>query len=260
MSAIPATTPAEHPLSLGGQRVAITGASGGIGAACATACARAGAEHLGLIARAEPRLRAIASHVKDAGAAASVHGCDVTDTPALISEIDSLAPLDLLVNCAGANQPEPLFDVSPETFERLWRLNVQAAYFASQAAARAMREHHRPGVIVNISSQMGHVGAPLRSVYCTTKHAVEGMTKAIAVELAEWGIRVIAVAPTFIRTPMTAAQLDDPAIGPGLLTQIPLGQFGEPEDVAAAVVFLASRHARMITGESLKVDGGWTAK
>jgi NAD(P)-dependent dehydrogenase (short-subunit alcohol dehydrogenase family) len=251
MSAVPAATPAGAPRSLSGKRVAITGASGGIGAACATACASAGAAHVALIARTEPRLRTVASRVRQAGAGASIHALDVTDTP---------APLDVLINSAGANQPEPLLDVSPDTFERLWRLNVQATYFGCQAAARSMREHRRPGVIVNVSSQMGHVGAPLRSVYCTTKHAVEGMTRAIAVELAQWGIRVVAIAPTFIRTAMTTRQLDDPQIGPALLAQIPLGQFGEPEDVADAAVFLASPSARMVTGESLKVDGGWTAK
>lgn len=260
MSAVPATTPAEAPMALAGKRVAITGASGGIGAACATACASAGAEHVALIARTEPHLQTIAGQVRQAGARVSIHAFDVTDTTALIATLDALGPLDVLINCAGANQPEPLLDVSPDTFERLWRLNVQATYFGCQAVARSMLEHRRPGVIVNVSSQMGHVGAPHRSVYCATKFAVEGLTKAIAVELAQWGIRVVSIAPTFIHTAMTAGQLDDPAVRPALLAQIPLGQFGEPEDVANAAVFLASQKARMVTGESLKVDGGWTAR
>jgi NAD(P)-dependent dehydrogenase (short-subunit alcohol dehydrogenase family) len=166
----------------------------------------------------------------------------------------------VLINCAGANHPEPLLDVEPARFEWLWRLNVQAPYFASQAAVRGMLAANHPGVIVNITSQMGHVGAPLRTVYCTTKHALEGMTKAMATELAPSQIRVVAVAPTFTRTEMTEAQLSDPTLGARLLAEIPIGRFGEPEDTADAVVFLASAQARMITGESLKVDGGWTAK
>ena len=252
---MPLATPA-----LAGKRVAITGASGGIGAACAIACAAAGAESVALIARTEPRLRAVAAGVERAGADASLHACDVTDTPALVATLDALGPLDVLVNCAGANQPEQLLDVQPDTFERLWRLNVQAAFFASQAAARAMVEHRRSGVIVNISSQMGHVGAALRSVYCTTKHAVEGMTKAMAVELAAWDIRVVSIAPTFTRTGMTEQQLRDPGTHRRLLAQIPLGRFGEAEDTAAAVVFVSSPGARMLTGSSLIIDGGWTAK
>jgi NAD(P)-dependent dehydrogenase (short-subunit alcohol dehydrogenase family) len=260
MSAVPATTATGANQSLAGKRVAITGASGGIGAACATACASAGAAHVALIARTEPRLHTVATLVTQAGADTSIHAFDVTNTPVLIATLESLGPLDVLINSAGTNQPEPLLDVSPETFERLWRLNVQATYFGCQAAARSMREHRRPGVIINLSSQMGHVGAPLRSVYCATKFAVEGLTRAIAVELAQWGIRVVAIAPTFIHTAMTAGQLDDPAVGPALLAQIPLGQFGAPQDVADAAVFLASDKARMITGESLKVDGGWTAR
>jgi len=246
--------------ALAGKRVAITGASRGIGAACAVACAAGGAEHVALIARTRRRLWLVARDTERAGANTSLHLCDVTTTNELVSVLDGLAPLDVLVNCAGANQPEPLLDVQPETFERLWRLNVQAAFFASQAAARAMIAHHRPGVIVNISSQMGHVGAPLRTVYCTTKHALEGMTRAMAAELASNGIRVVSVAPTFTHTEMTEAQLEDPELGPRLLAEIPLGCFADPQDTAAAVVFLASEQARMITGESLKVDGGWTAK
>jgi NAD(P)-dependent dehydrogenase (short-subunit alcohol dehydrogenase family) len=254
---------APHPEArpaLASRRVAITGASRGIGAACAAACASAGAEHVALIARARSRLQLVAREVERAGASASLHPCDVTATIELVSVLDGLAPLDVLVNCAGANQPEPLLDVQQDTFERLWRLNVQAAFFASQAVARAMIEHRRPGVIVNVSSQMGHVGAALRTVYCTTKHALEGMTRAMAAELGPSGIRVVSVAPTFTHTEMTEAQLRDPEIGPRLLAEIPLGRFADPEDTAAAVVFLASEQARMITGESLKVDGGWTAK
>jgi NAD(P)-dependent dehydrogenase (short-subunit alcohol dehydrogenase family) len=168
--------------------------------------------------------------------------------------------VDVLVNCAGANQPEPFIDVREETFDRLWTLNVKATFFASQAAARCMIDQGRGGVIVSISSQMGHVGASKRTVYCATKHAVEGLTKALAIELAPHGIRVVSVAPTFVRTAMTASQLDDPEVGRALLSEIPLGRFADPADVAAAVVFAASDGAKFLTGSSVIVDGGWTAK
>jgi NAD(P)-dependent dehydrogenase (short-subunit alcohol dehydrogenase family) len=259
MSSSAVLTPFQRP-TLAGKQVIITGASRGIGAACAVACAHAGARWEALIARSEPRLREVARRVSLAGSHAVVRVCDVTDTVALQRTIGDLGSADVLINCAGANQPEPMLDVAPDTFERLWRLNVQSAFFASQAVARCMMDVNRPGVIVIVSSQMGHVGAPLRTVYCATKHALEGLTKALAVELAPHDIRVVSVAPTFVRTEMTAAQLDDPAIGPALLEQIPLGRFATLEQVAAAVVYAASDAAGALTGTSLVIDGGWTAK
>jgi NAD(P)-dependent dehydrogenase (short-subunit alcohol dehydrogenase family) len=259
MSATAGLTASPAP-ALAGKRVIITGASRGIGAACALACAHAGAEWEALIARSESRLREVADRVGTAGGYALVQVCDVTDTEALQRTIRGLGPVDVLVNCAGGNQPEPALDVAPDTFERLWRLNVQSAFFASQAAVRSMIDRGRPGVIINVSSQMGHVGAPLRTVYCATKHALEGLTKALAVELAPRDIRFVSVAPTFVRTEMTAAQLDDPGIGPALLEQIPLRRFATVEQVASAVVYAASDAAGALTGTSLLIDGGWTAK
>jgi NAD(P)-dependent dehydrogenase (short-subunit alcohol dehydrogenase family) len=168
--------------------------------------------------------------------------------------------VDVLVNCAGTNRPEPFAEVEEKTFDYLWGLNVKAAFFVSQGVARRMLSDGRRGVIVNMSSQMGHVGAAGRTVYCVTKHAVEGLTKALAVELAPHGIRVVSVAPTFVRTAMTAAQLDDPPTRDEYLSQIPLGTFAMPEHVAAAVVFAASEGAALLTGTSVVIDGGWTAK
>jgi NAD(P)-dependent dehydrogenase (short-subunit alcohol dehydrogenase family) len=254
-----AAAPAAPP-ELDGKRVVITGASRGIGAACAIACAKAGAEHVSLIARTRQPLKTVAREIHRVGGRASVHCFDVTDMRELTAGIRATGELDVLVNCAGANQPEPLLDVSAETFERLWRLNVQAVFFASQTVAQKMIIQGRGGVIVNVSSQMGHVGAALRTVYCTTKHAVEGLTKAMAAELGEAGIRVVSVAPTFTETAMTARQLADPRIRARLLGQIPLGRFGNVEDTATAVVFAASDRARMFTGRSLIIDGGWTAQ
>jgi NAD(P)-dependent dehydrogenase (short-subunit alcohol dehydrogenase family) len=251
---------AHQSAPLAGRQIIITGASRGIGAACAVACAHAGARWEALIARSEPRLRQVAQRVNVAGSHALVQVLDITDTVALQRTIENFGSADVLVNCAGVNQPEPMLDVAPDTFERLWRLNVQSTFFASQAAARCMIDRKQPGVIINVSSQMGHVGAPLRSVYCTTKHALEGLTKALAVELAPHDIRVVSIAPTFVRTEMTAAQLDDPTIGGALLEQIPLGRFATVEHVAAAIVYAASDAAGALTGTSLVIDGGWTAK
>lgn len=246
--------------SLAGKTVLVTGASRGIGAACAIACAQAGAARGILIARSPTRMLETARDLSRYGTSVASHDCDITDTRSLQRIIGQLDRLDVLVNCAGANQPEPFTEVHQDTFDRLWQLNVRAAFFAAQAAARLMISTGGGGVIVNMSSQMGHVGAPLRSVYCTTKHAVEGMTKALAVELAPHNIRVVSVAPTFVRTELTASQLDDPVIGGALLDQIPIGRFVTPEEVAAAVVFAASDAAGALTGSSLIIDGGWTAK
>lgn len=240
--------------------IMITGASRGIGAATAIACARAGAASVTLLARSAHDLQVTAHAVEEAGARPTCRVCDVTDITELQRTIEELDGVDVLVNCAGANQPEPFTQVDEETFDRLWHLNVKATFFASQAVARRMLAAGRAGVIINISSQMGHVGAPLRTVYCATKHAVEGLTKALAVELAEHDIRVVSIAPTFVRTSMTAVQLDEPATRKALLEQIPLGRFATPEQVAAAVVFAASDSAALLTGTSVRIDGGWTAK
>jgi NAD(P)-dependent dehydrogenase (short-subunit alcohol dehydrogenase family) len=249
---------------LDGKTVAVTGASRGIGAACALACAQAGAHAVVLLGRSPDALAAVARRIERCGAKASIAPCDVTCTASIRAAFDALARVDVLVNCAGANQPEPFAGVREETFDRLFALNVRGAFFATQAAVRIMRATDdrpaRPGTIIMISSQMGHVGAAQRSVYCATKHAIEGLTRALAVELAPEGIRVLSIAPTFVRTAMTAAQLDDPEVGPALLGQIPLGRFGTVEEVAGAVVYAASPAAALMTGTSLVLDGGWTAR
>jgi NAD(P)-dependent dehydrogenase (short-subunit alcohol dehydrogenase family) len=165
------------------------------------------------------------------------------------------------VNNAGTNIPEPFVEVTDEHLDSLLNLNVRAAFIAAQAAAKKMIDGKRRGVIINMSSQMGHVGAVNRSVYCLTKHALEGLTKAMALELAPHGIRVVSVAPTFVETPlyqkMKAAK---PEFAQWVESRIPLGAAGKPEDVAAAVVFAASPAAALVTGSSLVVDGGWTAQ
>jgi NAD(P)-dependent dehydrogenase (short-subunit alcohol dehydrogenase family) len=164
------------------------------------------------------------------------------------------------VNAAGTNIPEPFLQVSERSLDALLEVNVKGTFLAAQAAARRMVAGGRGGAIVNLSSQMGHVGAAGRSVYCATKHAVEGLTKALAVELAPHGIRVNSVAPTFVETPMTAPFLADEAFRAEVTGRIPLGRIGTVSDVTGAVVFLASPAACLVTGTSLVVDGGWTAQ
>jgi NAD(P)-dependent dehydrogenase (short-subunit alcohol dehydrogenase family) len=169
--------------------------------------------------------------------------------------------LDVFVNNAGTNIPEPFVEVSDEHLDVLLGLNVRAAFIAAQAAAKKMIEGKRRGVIINMSSQMGHVGAVNRSVYCLTKHALEGLTKAMALELAPHGIRVVSIAPTFVETPMyQKMKAGKPEFAQWVEARIPLGATGKPEDVAAAVVFAASPAAALVTGTSLVVDGGWTAQ
>jgi NAD(P)-dependent dehydrogenase (short-subunit alcohol dehydrogenase family) len=245
---------------LEGKTVVVTGASRGIGAASALACARAGADAVVLLGRSRDDLADVAWRIERCGARASIAPCDVTCTASIRSAFGAVARVDVLVNSAGANQPQPFGNVDEETFDRLFALNVRGAFFATQAAVRAMRAIGAGGTIITISSQMGHVGAVHRSVYCATKHAIEGLTRALAVELAPEGIRVLTIAPTFVRTAMTAAQLDDPGVGPALLDQIPLGRFGTVEEVASAVVYAASPAAALVTGTSLVLDGGWTAR
>ena len=186
--------------------------------------------------------------------------CDVTRPDELRKAIAALPSLDVFVNNAGSNIPEPFVEVSEAHLDRLLDLNVRAAFLAAQAAARKMLETKSRGVIINMSSQMGHVGAVNRSVYCLTKHALEGLTKAAALELAPHGIRVVSIAPTFIETPLTEPMFARPEFARWVKERIPLGHPGKPQDVAAAVVFAASPAAALVTGTSLVVDGGWTAQ
>ena len=186
--------------------------------------------------------------------------CDVTDSRQVEEAVDFLEQVDILVNNAGTNVPEPFLEVSEDNLDRMLAVNVKGVFLVAQAAARCMVERGEGGSIINISSQMGHVGASRRTVYCATKHAVEGLTKAMAVELAPHNVRVNSVAPTFVETPMTKPLLEDETLREDTLSRIPLGRLGRVEDVTGAVLFLASPAAGLITGASLLVDGGWTAQ
>jgi NAD(P)-dependent dehydrogenase (short-subunit alcohol dehydrogenase family) len=236
----------------------VTGASGGLGAACSRALAAAGAE-VALLARRPEPLRALAGEIERAGGRARALPCDVTDAAQVDAAFAALPAPAALVTCAGGNRPEPFTAVSPAALDWALRLNVRGAFLPAQAAVRRMLEEGIAGAIVHVTSQMGHVGAALRTVYCAAKHAVEGLTKAMAVELAPHGIRVNAVAPTFVETPMTRPFLVG-AAGASIARQIPLGRLGEADEVAAAVLFALGAGASLMTGASLRVDGGWTAQ
>ena len=246
------------PFRLDGKMALVTGAGRGIGRAVALALAAAGAE-LVLVSRTMTQLEEVASAIAQNGGRARALPLDVTDSAAVRDAVAGLGRLDILVNNAGLNRPQPFLEVDEDTLDRLLTLNVRAAFLVAQAAARLMVAQ-KAGVIVNMSSQMGHVGSERdRTVYVMTKHAVEGLTKAMAVELAPKGVRVVSIAPTFIDTPLVRPFFDDPTFKKWVLDRIPLGRLGTVEEVASAVVFLASPAAALVTGSSLLADGGWTA-
>ena len=250
-------------LRLDGQVALVTGAGRGIGATIARYLAEAGAEVV-LLSRTLSELQTVAQQITEAGGRASLRHCDVTDAKALRAIIDELPRLDILVNNAGTNIPEPMIEVSDEHLDHLLNLNIRSCFIAAQAAVKKMLQDpdraKKGGSVIHISSQMGHIGSPNRTVYCATKHAIEGLTKAMAIELAEHNIRVNSVAPTFVDTPLVRQVVNTDEKRAFLFSKIPLGHLAETEDIAAAVAYLASPAARMVTGTCLKVDGGWTAQ
>ena len=246
-----------------GRVALVTGAGRGIGRSIALALAQAGAE-VWLVARTQSEIESAAHEIRAAGGRAHAAACNVTDAQAIAYTVAAIPSLDILVNNAGMNIPEPFVDVSEEHLDRVLNLNVKGMFLAAQAAARKMLEapdrKMRGGAIVNITSQMGHVGAPTRSVYCLTKHAVEGLTKAMALELAPSNIRVNSVAPTFVDTPMTTPMFARPEFSQWVHDRIPLGRLGQLDEVVSAVLFAVSPAASLMTGTSLVIDGGWTAQ
>jgi NAD(P)-dependent dehydrogenase (short-subunit alcohol dehydrogenase family) len=237
---------------LSGDTALITGAGRGIGRACAEGLADAGARVIA-VARSREDLAQLESH--SSGRIETV-AADVT-TDDFVTSIGQIEGLSILINNAGGNRPQPFVEVDEESLDFILDLNVRSAFLVAQSAARAMLSAGRKGVIINMSSQMGHVGSPKRTVYCMTKHAIEGLTKAMAVELASDGIRVNSVAPTFVETPLTKPMLEDPEFREFVFGMIPMKKLATYKDVVDAVIYLAS--AEMVTGHSLLVDGGWTA-
>jgi NAD(P)-dependent dehydrogenase (short-subunit alcohol dehydrogenase family) len=250
--------PRSPSFRLEGKRALVAGASSGIGLACAAALAQAGAEVV-LVARREGGLAAVAEAIREEGGSARAQALDVTDLGATAAFVASAGPFDVLVNAAGLARHSPALDTQPADFDAAMNLNLRAAFFLTREVARGLVAAGRPGSLINVSSQMGHVGGPDRAVYCASKHAVEGMTKAMAIEWGPHGIRVNTLCPTFIRTPLAAQTLEVPERRAWVLSKIKLGRVGEIEDVMGPVVFLASDASALVTGTALLVDGGWTA-
>ena len=244
---------------LDGKRALVTGAGRGVGRAAASALADAGA-HVTLAARTTKEVEEAAEAIRSRGQQATPLTLDVRDVEAAEKMIAAHQPFDILVNNAGTNKPAPFVDVKVEDFDFVMSLNVRAAFFVAQTVARQLIGAKRGGSIINVSSQMGHVGGPTRTVYCASKHAMEGFTKAMAIELASHKIRVNTLAPTFIETPMTRPFFQNETFRADTLKRIKLGRLGQLEDLTGAIVFLAGDAAALITGTSLVVDGGWTAE
>lgn len=240
---------------LDGKRALVTGASRGIGLGCAVALAEAGA-HVVMAARGAEALGDAVSEMQAEGWSVEGHSLDISDLAAQAAFFAAQAPFDCLVNSAGLARHSAALDTDPADFDAVMAVNLRAAYFLAVNAARTMPEG---GSIVQISSQMGHVGGLERAVYCASKHGVEGMTKAMAQEFGPRGIRVNSLCPTFIRTPLTAATFADPDKRAWIMSKIKLPRVAEVEDIMGAVVFLCSPASGMVTGTGLLVDGGWTS-
>ena len=238
---------------LDGRRAIVTGAGRGIGLATAAALAEAGAD-VTLVARTASEIDAAAEVM---GAEAAV--LDVSDIGAVKAYFAGRPAFHILVNNAGTNRPKPMMDVSEDDYNAVYDLNVKSAFFVTQACVQKMIMENIAGSLIHISSQMGHVGGPNRSLYCGSKWALEGMNKAFALDLAAHNIRSNTIAPTFIETAMTKPFLEDPSFKASVLTKIKLGRIGQVEDLMGAVVFLASDASALMTGTSMIIDGGWTA-
>lgn len=243
---------------LDGRRALVTGASSGIGLGCAVALAEAGAE-VTLAARRADRLEEIEEQFEQNGWQAQTLPLDVADIEATESTIAASAPFDILVNSAGLARHTPSIDTSIEDFDAVMNVNLRGAYFLTRSVAKSMIAARRPGSLVNVSSQMAHVGGVDRAVYCASKFAVEGFTKAMAIEWGPHKIRVNTICPTFIKTPLTEQTFDKPDRVRWIEEKIKLGRIGAVEDIMGAVVYLASDASSLVTGSSLLIDGGWTA-
>lgn len=250
--------PRSPSFRLDGRRALVTGAGRGIGLAAAAALAEAGAA-VTLCARSPGEIEIAARAIRDAGGQADTLALDVADIDGVQAALATRPAFDILINNAGTNRPKPFSEVTIGDYDAVLALNLRAAFFVAQAVAASMVAEGRKGSIVHMTSQMGHVGGPRRTLYCASKWALEGLSKAMALDLAPHGIRVNTIAPTFIETPLTKPFFEDPTFLASVLAKIKLGRLGQVEDLMGAIVFLASNASALMTGSSLIVDGGWTA-
>ncbi len=250
--------PQTPSFDLTGKRALVAGASSGIGLACAAALGQAGAE-VTLTARSTDKLDQAVGQMTAAGLTATAYQMDVSDIPRTQMQVAENGPYDILVNSAGLAKHTPATETTEADFDAVSTLNIKGAYFLTQAVAKGLIAAGKPGSLINISSQMAHVGGIDRAVYCATKHAVEGFTKAMAIEWGPLGIRVNTICPTFIRTALTEQTFKNPDRAKWVEEKIKLGRIGEVTDIMGPVVYLASDAAALMTGTHLLIDGGWTA-
>ena len=253
-----ADLPSAPSFRVDGKRALVTGAGRGIGLAAATALTQAGA-HVTLAARSAAELQSVCGQISAAGGQCDYLVLDVTDSKAVTRELAARTPYQILVNNAGMNRPKPLVDLTDDDIDAVFDLNVKAAFYVARAVATGLLAARLPGSIINVSSQMGHVGGPRRTLYCASKHAMEGMNKALAWELGHANIRVNTICPTFIETAMTRGMFEDTAFRDWVCSRIALGRVGQIQEVMGAIVFLASDASSLMTGSALMLDGGWTA-
>ncbi len=249
--------PRTPSFSLNGKTALVTGASSGIGQGCAVALAEAGA-HVVCAARGADRLAETVAALQGQGWSAEAAVVDQGDLGALQQLFEGRV-FDVVVNSAGTARHGPAVETTPEDFDAVTDVNLRSAYFLSVYAAKALMAAGKPGSIIHISSQMGHVGGVDRALYCATKHGLEGMVKAMAIEWGKQRIRINTVCPTFIRTPLTQSTFDNPERAAWIMEKIKLDRVGEVEDIMGAVTYLASGASALVTGTSMLIDGGWTA-
>lgn len=255
---MPEALPITPSFRLDDRRAIVTGAGRGIGLAAAAALAQAGAA-VTLVARTAGEIEAASRAIIAGGGKAEPAVLDVSDLTEVERFFDEREAFQILVNNAGINRPMPMQNVTEQDFDTVLDLNLKSAFFVAQHCARRMIDNRIEGSLIHMGSQMGHVGGPNRSLYCASKWALEGMSKAFALDLAAHRIRSNTIAPTFIETPMTRQFFEDEAFKASVLTKIKLGRLGTVEDLMGAVLFLASDASSLVTGTSLIVDGGWTA-
>lgn len=252
------TLPRTPSFRLDGRRALVTGAGRGIGLALASALADAGA-HVTLVARTQSEIEQASDAIRERGGQAEPQLLDVTDTVAVRTFFASRSAYHVLVNNAGTNRPMPMQDVEEADYDAVIDLNLRSSFFVAQATVRRMIQENVAGSLIHIGSQMGHVGGQRRSLYCASKWAIEGMSKAFAIDLAPHRIRSNVIAPTFIETPLTQPFFEDADFTRDVLSKIKLGRIGQVEDLMGAALYLASDASGLVTGTSLLIDGGWTA-